>query len=123
MVVTEAMRLYPPAYAIGRQAARATEIAGHAVAPGDILIAPAWVVHRVRRWFEEPLAFRPERWAGDLAQRLPRFAYFPFGGARASASATASPRWKPSCSSPPSRRASGSAWSPASGSHPRPTSR
>jgi cytochrome P450 len=80
MVVTEAMRLYPPAYGIGRQAARATEIAGHAIAPGDIFIAPTWVVHRDRRWFEEPEAFRPERWAGDLTQRLPRFAYFPFGG-------------------------------------------
>jgi cytochrome P450 len=79
-VVTEAMRLYPPAYGLGRQAARATEIAGQAVAAGDILIAPTWVVHRDRRWFEEPEAFRPERWAGDLAQRLPRFAYFPFGG-------------------------------------------
>ena len=80
MVVTEAMRLYPPAYGIGRQAARATEIAGHAIAPGDIFIAPTWMVHRDRRWFEEPEAFRPERWAGDLSQRLPRFAYFPFGG-------------------------------------------
>jgi cytochrome P450 len=80
MAVTESMRLYPPAYGIGRQAARATEIAGQAIAPGDILIAPTWVVHRDRRWFEESEAFRPERWAGDLAQRLPRFAYFPFGG-------------------------------------------
>jgi cytochrome P450 len=80
MAVTESMRLYPPAYVIGRQAARATEIAGHAVASGDIFIAPAGVVHHDRRWFEEPEAFRPERWAGDLAQRLPRFAYFPFGG-------------------------------------------
>jgi cytochrome P450 len=80
MAVTESMRLYPPAYAIGRQAARATEIASHAVASGDIFITPTWTVQRDRRWFEEPEAFRPERWAGDLAQRLPRFAYFPFGG-------------------------------------------
>jgi len=80
MAVTESMRLYPPAYGIGRQATRATEIAGQVIAPGDIFIAPTWVVHRDRRWFEEPEAFRPERWAGDLAQRLPRFAYFPFGG-------------------------------------------
>ena len=80
MVVTESMRLFPPAYGLGRQAARATEIAGQPVAAGDIVIAPTWVVHRDRRWFEEPLAFRPERWAGDLAQRLPRFAYRPFGG-------------------------------------------
>jgi cytochrome P450 len=80
MVVTEAMRLYPPAYGIGRQAAQATEIAGHAIAPKDIFIAPTWTVQRDRRWFDEPESFRPERWAGDLAQRLPRFAYFPFGG-------------------------------------------
>ena len=80
MAVTESMRLYPPAYAIGRQAARATEIAGQPIAPGDIFVAPTCVVHRDRRWFEEPEAFRPERWAGDLAQRLPRYAYFPFGG-------------------------------------------
>jgi cytochrome P450 len=80
MVVAESLRLYPPAYGLGRQAERATEIAGHAVAAGDILVAPTWVVHRDARWFEEPAAFRPERWSGDLAQRLPRFAYFPFGG-------------------------------------------
>lgn len=79
-VVTESMRLYPPAYGLGRQAVRATEIAGQPVAAKDIFITPTWVVHRDPRWFEEPLSFRPERWAGDLAQRLPRFAYFPFGG-------------------------------------------
>jgi cytochrome P450 len=79
-IVTESMRLYPPAYGLGRQAVRASEIAGHPVAVDDIFITPTWVVHRDPRWFEEPRAFRPERWAGDLAQRLPRFAYFPFGG-------------------------------------------
>jgi cytochrome P450 len=80
MVIAESMRLYPPAYGLGRQAVKATEIGGHAVAPRDIVIAPTWVVQRDIRWFEAPEAFRPERWAGDLAQRLPRFAYFPFGG-------------------------------------------
>ncbi len=80
MVVTEAMRLYPPAYGLGRQATRASEVAGEPVGKGDIVVAPTWVVHRDARWFETPAAFRPERWAGDLAQRLPRFAYFPFGG-------------------------------------------
>ena len=57
-----------------------TEVSGHPLARGVIVIVPAWVVHRDRRWFEDPEAFRPERWAGDLARRLPRFAYFPFGG-------------------------------------------
>jgi cytochrome P450 len=80
MVMMESMRLYPPAYGLGRQATTPSEIRGQAVARGDIFIAPAWVVHRDRRWFEEPEAFRPERWGKDLVQRLPRFAYFPFGG-------------------------------------------
>jgi cytochrome P450 len=79
-IVTEAMRLYPPAYGLGRQAVRATEVAGHAIAASDIVIVPTWVVHRDPRWFDEPEAFRPERWEGNLAQRLPRYAYFPFGG-------------------------------------------
>ena len=80
MVVNEALRLFPPAYGLGRQAVKPTELGGHAVHPKDIVIAPTWVVQRDSRWFEDPLAFCPERWDGDLAQRLPRFAYFPFGG-------------------------------------------
>jgi cytochrome P450 len=79
-VMMESLRLYPPAYGLGRQATVASEIAGQAVAPDDIFIVPTCVVQRDRRWFEEPEAFRPERWAKDLAQRLPRFAYLPFGG-------------------------------------------
>ena len=80
MVVTESMRLFPPAYGIGRAAVRATEIAGHPVKAGTILIIPTWVVHRDVRWFHDPETFRPERWAGDTARRLPRLAYLPFGG-------------------------------------------
>jgi cytochrome P450 len=80
MVMTESMRLYPPAYGLGRQATVPSQIAGQPIARGDIFIAPTWVVHRDPRWFDEPQAFRPERWEKDLAQRLPRFAYFPFGG-------------------------------------------
>jgi cytochrome P450 len=80
MVVTESMRLYPAVYALARQAARPTEAGGVPLRPGDVVIAPTWVVQRDARWFDEPEAFRPERWAGDLARRLPRFAYFPFGG-------------------------------------------
>ena len=80
MVVTESMRLYPPGYAIGRQVARATDVAGQPLAAGDVVILPTWMVHRDPRWFDEPAAFRPERWADDALRRLPRFAYFPFGG-------------------------------------------
>jgi len=80
MVVSESMRLYPPAYALGRQATIRSEVSGYPVAPGTVLVLPTWVVHRDPRWFEDPGAFRPDRWEGDLARRLPRFAYFPFGG-------------------------------------------
>ena len=69
MVVKESLRLYPPAHGVGRQAATAT-----------ILILPTWAVHRDPRWFEEPERFRPERWEEARARRLPRYAYFPFGG-------------------------------------------
>lgn len=55
-------------------------MAGHPIAPGVIVIMPTWVVHRDARWYDEPERFRPERWADDAARRLPRFAYFPFGG-------------------------------------------
>ena len=79
-VVTESMRLYPPAYGMGRQAARPTEVAGVPVARDVIVIIPTWVVHRDSRWFEEPDAFRPERWVDDPPRPLPRYAYFPFGG-------------------------------------------
>jgi cytochrome P450 len=79
-VVTESMRLYPPAYGMGRQAARPSEVAGVPVARDTIVIIPTWVVHRDSRWFDEPEAFRPERWADDPARPLPRYAYFPFGG-------------------------------------------
>lgn len=79
-VMRESMRLYPPAYAIGREALVEREIAGWVIPRGAQVLVPQWVVHRDARWFEDPEAFRPERWLGNLAERLPRFAYFPFGG-------------------------------------------
>jgi cytochrome P450 len=79
-VLSEAMRLYPPAYAIGREARADCEIGGYAVPAGTIIFVSPWVMHRDPRWFTDPQAFRPERWAGNLARELPRFAYMPFGG-------------------------------------------
>jgi predicted DNA-binding protein (UPF0251 family) len=78
-VFREAMRLYPPAWGIAREALRDCEIGGYHVPRGTQLFLPQYVVHRDPRWFEDPGAFQPERWAGDLAKRLPRCAYFPFG--------------------------------------------
>jgi len=79
-VVRESMRLYPPAWAIGRATTRPCTIAGLELEPGAQLWIAQWVVHRDPRWYTDPGAFVPERWRGDFAKRLPRFAYFPFGG-------------------------------------------
>jgi cytochrome P450 len=79
-VVTEAMRLYPPAWGFGREALADCEIGGYAIRAGTTVVISPWVSHRDPRYFEEPLKFRPERWSGDFAARLPRFAYIPFGG-------------------------------------------
>jgi cytochrome P450 len=79
-VVNESLRLYPPAWLIGREAGRSCEIGGHAVAKGMPLYTCPWVLHRDPRFWAEPLAFRPERWAGDADKRRTRFAYMPFSG-------------------------------------------
>jgi cytochrome P450 len=78
-VVKEAMRLYPPVPSIGREALADCEIGGYPVPKGTQVSPVQWVTHRDARWFDDPLAFRPERWDNDLARRLPRCAYFPFG--------------------------------------------
>jgi cytochrome P450 len=78
-VIKESMRLYPPAPGIGREALSDCEIRGYFVPRGTQLSLAQWVVQRDPRWFDQPEEFRPERWDNDLARRLPRGAYFPFG--------------------------------------------
>jgi cytochrome P450 len=78
-VIKESMRLYPPAYSIGREALADCEIAGYHIPKGTQIALFQWIVHRDPRWFEDPETFRPERWDNDLARRIPRCAYFPFG--------------------------------------------
>jgi cytochrome P450 len=79
-VILESMRLYPPAWVVARRAIAPVEVGGYRFPEGAEFVMSPWVVHRDPNNFEAPEAFRPERWAGDFAQRLPRFAYFPFGG-------------------------------------------
>lgn len=81
MVLRESMRLYPPAWTVStRVAAQATVIGGFRVPAGAPVMVSQWVTQRDPRWFPEPERFSPERWADGLEGRLPRFAYFPFGG-------------------------------------------
>lgn len=79
-VIAESLRLYPPAWGMARLAIADHEIAGYPVPPGTGIAIAQWITHRDARWFDAPDEFRPERWSGDLQKRLPRFAYFPFGG-------------------------------------------
>jgi cytochrome P450 len=79
-VITESLRLYPAAWGTARLAVEDHEIAGYPVTKGMGVAMAQWVVHRDPRWYDAPEEFRPERWQGDLLKRLPRFAYFPFGG-------------------------------------------
>lgn len=79
-VITESTRLYPPAWGLARIAVEDHELGGYPVKKGMGVAMAQWVVHRDTRWYDTPEEFRPERWDGDFAKRIPRFAYFPFGG-------------------------------------------
>jgi cytochrome P450 len=79
-IITESMRFYPPVWGTARTAIEDHEIAGYAVPKGSGVSFAQWTVHRDPRWYDAPEEFRPERWEGDLLKRIPRFAYFPFGG-------------------------------------------
>lgn len=77
-VVSEAMRLYPPAYAVFREPTEPVEIGGYTIDPGTTVVLPQWLVHRDERWWDDPETARPERWA--QASDRPDYAYFPFSG-------------------------------------------
>jgi cytochrome P450 len=78
-VIQESMRLYPPVFMQARSAARDCEVAGYRISANSIVLVSQWVMHRSDRYFEEPEAFRPERWANDFEKTLPKGVYFPFG--------------------------------------------
>jgi cytochrome P450 len=79
-IAKETMRLYPPAYAVGREALEDTEFGGFRVPKGSQVFAFQWVTQRDARYFENPDAFDPDRWMPERSERLPKYAYFPFGG-------------------------------------------
>lgn len=79
MVLKESMRLYPPAWILGRELIHDCNIGGHYLTRGTIIYFSQWAVHRDARFFKEAEQFNPDRWQDNLEQRLPRCAYFPFG--------------------------------------------
>ena len=80
MIAREAMRLYPPAYGLGREAIEDCEIGGYHVPRGTQVFMFQWATQRDGRFFDQPDRFYPERWTNDFIERLPKYAYFPFGG-------------------------------------------
>ena len=83
MVFSEAMRLYPPAWAMGRQATQDFVLGEFYLPRGTTVLMSQFILHRDAEYFPEPLAFRPERFAQEKRSAQSKAAYFPFGfGAR-----------------------------------------
>jgi len=80
MVLAESMRLYPPAWALGRLAMTKCEIGGYVVPPRALVLMSQFVMHRDSRYFIDPLRFDPNRWTVEARESRPQFSYFPFGG-------------------------------------------
>jgi len=82
MVLKETMRLYPAVWGIGRKAVQACELGGYRVPAGSNIFILQWCTQHDARFFPDPERFDPERWSEDLVRsgKIPRFAYFPFGG-------------------------------------------
>lgn len=78
-VVTESMRLYPPADFLGREAIVDCTVGGIHVPKGTNLFMSQWVMHHDERYFRDPWTFDPDRWTAEFERTLPRFVYFPFG--------------------------------------------
>jgi cytochrome P450 len=79
-IIREAMRLYPPVWALARRSLADLTFADLVIPRDSLLVASPWISHRDPRWYSEPDAFRPTRWTPEFRAALPRFAYYPFGG-------------------------------------------
>jgi cytochrome P450 len=80
MVFAESMRLYPPAWLVGRLAIEDVSLGGFTIPKGAVAIVSQMVTHRDERFWPEPLRFDPLRFTADAKASRPKFAYFPFGG-------------------------------------------
>ncbi len=80
MIAKESMRLYPPAFGLGREAVEDCEIGGFHIPRKSQVFMFQWATQRDERFFPEPHEFVPARWTEDFSNTLPKYAYFPFGG-------------------------------------------
>lgn len=79
MVIEEAMRLFPPAPVLGRQAIRDTEICGHPVRKGDVALLAFYALHRHETLWAHPDRFDPLRWS-EARRPVDRYQFMAFGG-------------------------------------------
>jgi len=79
-VLHETLRLYPPVWGIARMTIRDYELNGIRIPKGAGLLVSPWVTHRDPRFYDDPLAFKPERWIDGSTSDLPKYAFVPFGG-------------------------------------------
>jgi cytochrome P450 len=80
-IIAESMRLYPPAWTVGRLATDDHEFGGYRVPNGALVLASQWVMHRDKRFWNDADRFMPERWESlSVKEASQKFIYFPFGG-------------------------------------------
>lgn len=79
-ILSEAMRIYPPAWLIAREAVEEDEIAGHKIPVGTQIMISPYAMHRHEGYWPDPDRFDPDRFAPEQIKERPRFAYLPFGG-------------------------------------------
>jgi cytochrome P450 len=82
MVFAEAMRLYPPAWAMGRRSTKVVELGEYRIPPGSHFFFSQYVMHRSEEFWDKPEEFRPERHTAEAKAERAKFVYFPFGGGR-----------------------------------------
>lgn len=81
-IITEALRLYPPIHTIPRQTMADIEVNGYLIPEGHEIHLSVIHVQRDEQFYDDPLSFRPDRWTDEFEEKLPDFAYAPFGGGR-----------------------------------------
>jgi cytochrome P450 len=79
-VLAESMRLYPPVWAMAREALEDVSIGPYRLPKGTMIVFSQYIVQRDPQWFPDPTAFIPERHTAEAKAARPRFSYFPFGG-------------------------------------------
>ncbi|HEV2138873.1 MAG TPA: cytochrome P450 [Nitrososphaerales archaeon] len=79
-VIAESLRMYPPAWIIGRQAVDDCEVGGTRIRRGTTILMSQYALHHDSRFYPDPWTFKPDRWTPEMRTALPKYAYFPFGG-------------------------------------------